>query len=146
MKRKIIIIVSWVAVAACMGVIFFLSAQTGTESQQLSESFNLLLNLGLSVEFVRTCAHCLEFMGLGVLVFNAMSQTIRSLKPLTAFAITSAYAMSDEIHQIFVDGRAFQISDWLVDSLGAAIGIAVVWAAAVIFFKIKGRGLNDGRC
>lgn len=140
MKRsKIIIILSWAAVAACMGVIFYLSAQNGTESQSVSESVGLLLNLGLSDEFIRKCAHCLEFTGLSVLVFNALYWSFGYFRPFLAFAITAAYAASDEIHQLFVEGRACQITDFFVDCLGAAIGITVLWAAIIIFSKIKRR-------
>ena len=41
---------------------------------------------------------------------------------IIAFAITVLCAVGDEIHQIFVPGRAFQTSDILVDSAGALIG------------------------
>lgn len=41
---------------------------------------------------------------------------------MTAFAIAVLYACSDEIHQLFIDGRAGQVADVLVDASGAAIG------------------------
>lgn len=140
MKRsKVILFLSWAAVAACMGVIFCLSAQDGVQSQSASESVGLLFNLGLSDEIVRECAHCLEFAGLAVLVFNAIYWSFGYFRPFLAFAITAAYAASDEIHQLFVEGRACQITDFFVDCLGAAVGIAVLRAAIIIFSKIKRR-------
>lgn len=140
MKRsKAIIFISWAAVAACMGVIFYLSAQNGMESQSASVSVGLLFNSGLSDEFIRTCAHCLEFTGLAVLVFNALYCSFGHSRPFLAFAITAAYAASDEVHQLFVEGRACQITDFFVDCLGAAIGITVLWAAIILFSKIKRR-------
>ncbi len=138
-QRKAIIFLSWAAVAVCMGVIFYLSAQNGTESQSLSEKFSLFLKLGMSIDFIRTCAHCLEFMGLAVLIFNALYRSFGYLRPFLAFAITAAYAASDEIHQLFVEGRACQITDFFVDCFGAVLGISVLWAAAIIFSKIKRR-------
>lgn len=142
MKRKILLIVSWAAVAACMGVIFFLSAQKASDSQELSDSLLILLKLGITSDFIRKCAHCLEFMGLAVLVFNALYQTFGYFRPIMSFAITAAYAVSDEIHQLFVEGRACQFTDVLIDSLGAAIGIAALSLAVIIFSKIKGRRLG----
>lgn len=138
-RRKAIIFFSWAAVAACMGVIFYLSAQNGAESQSLSERFSFFLKLGISIGFVRTCAHCLEFMGLAVLIFNALYQSFGYIRPFLAFVITAAYAASDEIHQLFVDGRACQITDFFVDCLGAAIGTAALCAMIIIFSKIKRR-------
>lgn len=41
---------------------------------------------------------------------------------MTAFVIAVLYACSDEIHQLFIDGRAGQVADVLVDASGAAIG------------------------
>lgn len=138
-NSKIKIFLSWAAVAACMGVIFCLSAQNGEESQSLSERFSLFLKLGMSVEFVRTCAHCLEFAGLAVLVFNALYWSFGYLRPFLAFIITAAYAASDEVHQLFVESRACQITDLFVDCLGAVLGIAALWAMIIIFSKIKRR-------
>ncbi len=41
---------------------------------------------------------------------------------MTAFVIAVLYACSDETHQLFIDGRAGQVADVLVDASGAAIG------------------------
>ncbi|HJJ00574.1 MAG TPA: VanZ family protein [Coriobacteriaceae bacterium] len=41
---------------------------------------------------------------------------------VAAFVIAVLYACSDEIHQLFIDGRAGQVADVLVDASGAAIG------------------------
>ncbi len=126
-KNRFAAIISWGLVAACMAVIFFLSAQNGEESQELSETVAMLLRLGLSIGFVRSCAHCLEFIGLAVLVFNALYRSFGRGRPCLAFLITAVYAASDEIHQLFVEGRACQFTDFLVDCLGAFIGTAAVW-------------------
>lgn len=138
-QNKRILAVSWLAVAVCMGVIFYLSAQNAEQSQFTSNSVRLLFNLEISDEVIRKCAHCLEFTGLAVLVFNALYQSFGYIRPFVAFAITASYAVSDEIHQLFVEGRACQLSDFFVDCFGAALGISVLWAAIIIFSKIKRR-------
>ena len=42
------------------------------------------------------------------------------------WVITTAYAGTDELHQLFVPGRSGQVSDVLLDSAGAMIGLAVL--------------------
>jgi len=44
---------------------------------------------------------------------------------IISFAIAWLYALSDEIHQIFVPARTFQVLDLFVDGLGAALGVLV---------------------
>lgn len=43
-----------------------------------------------------------------------------------AFILTCIYALSDEFHQLFVPGRAFELLDIALDSLGALAG-ALLW-------------------
>ena len=132
-KRPFIITISWIAVIACMGIIFFLSAQDGSESSDTSSWLWQLLKLPVSEAFLRTAAHFLEFTGLAVLIFNALYQTFGKIKPYVSFAVASAYAATDEIHQLFVEGRACTLSDWLIDSFGAICGIAFI--CILIFIK-----------
>ena len=43
----------------------------------------------------------------------------------------SIYAISDEVHQIFVDGRSCELRDWAIDTVGAilgAIGFFVIYS------------------
>lgn len=148
-KRKIHIIISWVLVVICMGIIFFLSAQNGEESSDLSGSFVMALLNGLGIVIdegvLRSIAHCLEFMGLSVLIFNAVYVTwFLKLTPIIAFLGTVFYAITDEIHQIFVPERAFQISDILVDSTGALIGVIASFIILKVILYIMKRGNKNG--
>lgn len=148
-KRKIHIMVSWVLVVICMGIIFLLSAQNGEESSDLSGSFvmALLNGLGIAIEegLLRSIAHCLEFMGLSVLLFNAVYVTwALKVTPIVAFLGTVLYAITDEIHQIFVPERAFQISDILVDSTGALIGVIASFIILKTILFVKKRGNKNG--
>lgn len=148
-KRKIHIGVSWVLVIICMGIIFFLSAQNGEESSDLSGSFVMALLNGLGIVIdegvLRSIAHCLEFMGLSVLIFNAVYVTwFLKITPIIAFLGTVFYAITDEIHQIFVPGRAFQISDILVDSTGALIGVIASFIILKVILYIMKRGNKNG--
>ncbi len=147
-SRKVYVVISWILVVACMVAIFCLSAQTAEDSADLSGSFIRaifqLIGIELQQEGIRTVAHCLEFMGLSFLMFNAIFATWeKKITPLLAFVGTVLYAITDEIHQIFVPGRAFQISDILVDSTGALIGvIATFIILKVILYIVKRRKAN----
>ncbi len=148
-KRKIYIVISWILVIICMGIIFSLSAQNGEESTELSHSFVMAFfeKLGITINeaFLRNCAHCFEFMGLSVLLFNAVNATFETkLTPVIAFVGTVLYAVTDEIHQIYVPDRAFQLSDILIDSTGALIGVFASLIILKILFIIKERGNQNG--
>ena len=45
---------------------------------------------------------------------------------LVPWCIASAYAATDEIHQLFVPGRSGQVSDVLLDSAGVLAGLLVL--------------------
>lgn len=148
-SRKAYVIISWILVVACMGVIFSLSAQNGEESSDLSGSFVMAILQWLKIDidegFLRSCAHCLEFMGLSVLIFNATYSTWGSkFTPLVAFMGAVLYAVVDEIHQIFVPDRAFQLSDILVDSTGALIGVIASFVILQFILYIGKRRNKNG--
>jgi len=47
--------------------------------------------------------------------------------PLTAsLGLTALYALSDELHQLYVPGRQADVLDWLADVAGAMIALGVV--------------------
>ena len=47
------------------------------------------------------------------------------------------YAITDEIHQIFVPGRSAQFRDILIDTLGASFGCLLIHALLTLFTKLK---------
>ena len=82
---------------------------------------------------LRTSAHGMEFAALGMcsaafaLTFlGAFGRKKAALLPLFAFVFCVLYALSDETHQLFVPGRAFQAEDLLMDSVGALAGVLIV--------------------
>lgn len=58
-----------------------------------------------------------------------------ALVGVAAFVIAVLYACSDEIHQLFIDGRAGQVADVLVDASGAAIGCLLMCLVMHAFLK-----------
>jgi VanZ family protein len=86
-------------------------------------------------EIVRTLAHFGIFSVLGFFSANFINTFKCSHLKRNVFAVVFgfAYALSDEIHQIFVPGRAFQISDIVVDTVGAVLGVIVFWLTLTAF-------------
>ncbi len=84
---------------------------------------------------VRKTAHASEYALLAILAFFACydGRAGRRRAFLTAFIISAVYAGSDELHQLFVPGRSGQITDVLIDSAGALMGL--LFPAA--FFSLK---------
>ena len=73
---------------------------------------------------VRKCAHLFLFFVLGFLSsLNAKVWKIPKKRYAFAFLFCALYALTDEVHQYFVPGRAMQLTDVLLDSFGALLGI-----------------------
>ena len=145
-KKSILKTFCWALVAACMGAIFYFSSRTASESTLQSNAVIDFLIRIFGESFitqtdliVRKCAHFLEFMGLGLLF--ALALFVHTEKPQTKLAIifSSAYAVTDEIHQIFVEGRACRVYDWAIDTVGAALGALAVLLIFLLIRKIRGK-------
>jgi VanZ family protein len=143
------IVLSWAAVILWMLMIFVFSAQPAAESEKVSHGAtsiilkfieNLAIISGVSVDLiektdhlVRKLAHAFVFFVLAMLVVNAFLKTgVKGFRVfIFAFIVTSLYACTDEIHQMFVPGRACRLSDVGIDSMGAMFGLclfgAVCW-------------------
>lgn len=110
-----------------MGVIFWFSSRTATESTQQSNTIvewliSLFGESELWVFIVRKSAHALEFTGLALLLSFALYFSRGKKSLLLSVFITSVYAVTDEVHQLFVEGRSCEFRDWAIDTAGAVIG------------------------
>jgi len=121
---KLILVIIW------MIFIFMMSAFSATESG--SQSYLIaafvgklfhIKNITLLIFIIRKLAHFTEFLILGILVSNWLKNYNKKLC-LSVF-ICTIYAISDEVHQIFVPGRSCEVRDMLIDVLGAIIGIFI---------------------
>lgn len=142
-KRKFFIFLSWILVVACMVTIFMFSAQPANTSSESSDAciqwIYDLFGIRLSQHIVRKTAHALEFCGLCLLFNLAFGVTTLKFRPLISFILTVLYAVSDEIHQIFVDGRACMFKDVLIDSGGATVCIIILSIVYLIYKKHCGK-------
>jgi VanZ family protein len=98
------------------GFIYFLSSRPAAAFPQITF-------LPHADKFV----HTFEFAVLGFLLARAMLSQAPTHKHLyfsvIAFCLCVAYGLSDELHQIGVVSRTFELPDLLADALGALGGI-----------------------
>lgn len=83
---------------------------------------------------IRKTAHATEYAILGMLLVGAYTdrEKGRIARLLIPWLIGTIYAVTDEIHQLFVPGRSGQISDVCLDSVGVLIGVFILWMIAEI--------------
>ena len=148
-KKKAYIILSWVFVAAVMIFIFLMSSANGETSSAMSNSLLMriieLTGLDISSHFIRKAAHCSEFAALSFLLSNAVFATFNTKKaPVVAFPLACVYAVTDELHQLFSDGRACSVKDMLIDSSGALLGAIIFSLIILIYIKNIERKNDNG--
>lgn len=122
-----------------MIVIFMFSHQPANTSQSLSNDVIKMLEQILHIEiikqggwffdtisfFVRKAAHMSEYALLAIL-FSCYFRTCGKRRFLLyAILCVVLYAISDEVHQLFIQGRSGQVSDVCIDAFGGAIGLSL---------------------
>ena len=99
----------WLPVLVWAGVIFAFSSVP-----------SLGTGLGTWDLVLRKLAHVTEYAVLGFL----LSRAVR--RPAVAVLLAAAYAVTDEVHQTFVEGRHGAPRDVAIDAVGALVG-ALAW-------------------
>ena len=148
-KKQRILRCFWIVLTiAWMTVIFGFSSDTADESSNLSLNVGKMICrvfvpryeqmepaeqecMAQNIEHpVRKGAHATEYMILGFLLSMSAGNPAERKKILRNMlwcaAIALAYAVSDELHQLFSPGRSCHIKDMLIDFCGASAGIAAV--------------------
>lgn len=128
-----------------MGLIFYLSHQPASDSSALSGSlvqkFIAMVEVVTSITLsdhdwmyygIRKGAHLFAYFLLAILTLFACRQTRvdRSKHGVIALVICVVYASTDEFHQLFIPGRSGEVTDVLIDTIGASIGI-------ILFFIVE---------
>ena len=127
-------------------VIFSFSNQNGEESSGISDKVgarivNLvddLASMNWSIEEknaaiakiaypIRKMAHMFEYAILALLAYISFSNYVISI------LIVFANGAVDELHQLFIPGRAGRFTDVLIDTTGGLIMLALIW----LFNKIR---------
>ena len=134
-KNKVLnitLLISW------MILIFVMSCFNAQESSSQSgfivdilSKFVNINDIGIISVFVRKAAHFSEYIILGILALNCFKDY--KIKNLVILSITFCilYAVTDEIHQTFVPGRAGLITDVIIDSCGSISGIIFYYFAKI---------------
>lgn len=134
-KIKLVLVIIW------MIVIFMFSNQTSTNSSKLSntliirtvriiEKINHKTYSNEEIENfikpVRKLAHFTIYFVLGILIFLYIKEYDLNNKILISILLCLIYALTDEIHQLFIIGRSGQILDVIIDTLGSSLGIFIM--------------------
>lgn len=111
----------WGPVLAYMAGIFYLSAQSNPPVPGGIPDWML---------------HGVEYFGFAVVVFRAVSgglpAVVTRASVATSMAIVTTYAISDEVHQLFVPYRTADLRDVRSDIVGASIALVACWAWHII--------------
>jgi VanZ family protein len=111
---------------ALMALIFAFSAMPSDDPDR-----------GLLVLLARKATHFSEYFALTSLWWWALATRVGGRSAMApAVAIAIAYAISDELHQTFVDGRVGTWRDVLIDSAGA---LTATWLIARTRTRPKAR-------
>ncbi len=132
-----------------MALIFYMSSRVSEESADMSGTlaewlvkvFSNVFNRDMSDvqiaesaqvldPIIRKFAHMTEYTLLSVsLVFGFVKGTkFRDYRIYVIPGVVSLlYAITDEVHQLFVPGRSGELRDVLIDCIGAMIGILLVY-------------------
>lgn len=142
-------IISITLVILWMIIVFWFSSQVGDDSQVTSgntirkiitfinndiDKLKLEEIIETLQPFTRKLAHFTLYTLGGILIFNMFSSFKLKNKEKIFFSILSGavYAITDEVHQLFVPGRSGMIKDVFIDTLGIITGVIV----CIIIFRI----------
>lgn len=154
MKTKLF----WIPAVVLMTIIFYFSSQPAEVSGNLSGGISYrivrlaadvtgqewkeqeVLLLAEKLDYpIRKMAHLTEYALLGMAValggVHGSGWSSYSIKKqyFLVQVIGSLYATGDEMHQLFVPGRAGLVADVLIDSLGILIG----WLVFYLFVNVS---------
>ncbi len=142
MKKKVI---SWALLIIWMIVIFFFSHQPSIKSSGVSnkvlEIIDTIIPFSLNYEWssfvIRKLAHFTEYAILGILMIRLVNVYLKKEKNAIYFAIFCCflYAISDEIHQLFIVGRNGNVVDVLIDTCGSMFGIFLLLIISKLLHK-----------
>lgn len=147
-------VIPWMIVVLVMGVIFYFSDAPAVESRRYSIGItdkvlvfvqsifpDTQLNGNALHHDIRKLTHFFIYMILGILTFSAFMQNRQSVyvNMMMTMAICVIFAISDEIHQLFIPGRSGEVRDVLIDSSGAFLGVVVVLGVKGIMKRKRGK-------
>lgn len=121
----------WWAVVIIFGAAFYMFTASSVSNNEhtvlLLKRLDFLSPQELSwlSKIVRKAAHLLAYGVMAICLKNAMFP-----HPWTypaAWFLATLYGAGDEYHQIYVPGRTPLFNDVMIDSLGAALGLLIIY-------------------
>lgn len=104
----------WFPLVAYSGIIFYISSIPGLEAPAPFPQADKFFHIGMYFPFGFLAIRAITGTGPVVLAARAL---------FAAVALTALYAISDEIHQMFVPGRSASPDDIVADIAGGIFGI-----------------------
>lgn len=109
-------ILRWLPAVFLMGLIFFTSSRTASQLPFFGE-LDVLVKKG---------GHALGYGLLALAYFSALPPRLSTgYRAIMAFFMAILFALSDEFHQSFVEGRNSSIRDVFIDGLGALAALTL---------------------
>jgi len=99
------------------------SAESGFLVDILTKVFHLTISVETLTFIIRKAAHFTEYLLLGLSLRWGMESSF-----LHVWLIGVVYAVTDEIHQLFVPGRSCEFRDICIDAAGVLAGVLLMRA------------------
>lgn len=139
----------WLPLLIWMAIIFLLSSTPNIFKNLPAVWYTRILPFlpkGFSrpSEIVGALSHFGEYLVLSALLSSAFigRGNVKKTLLLAALVLSLVYAYYDEIYQINIPGRGFEVSDLVFDALGAVAGL-LVYIRARKYISMKGpRSVN----
>ena len=132
-------IIKLIIVIFIMSIIFLFSSDNGEVSSKKSDGViirgvELVIGRKLTnkekkiytekyVVLVRGMAHFIIYFLLGIALISFLSEfNINNKILLYTMIFVFIYSISDEVHQLFSEGRSFELIDIIIDTIGGSVG------------------------
>lgn len=149
-KQSLYILLTFIWVA----IIFLFSLQPAETSERISTGLGQkLMEMcfpNMSEEgweilhfLIRKAGHFTEFLILGIFSTLTTLQTKIRWKKWIRVLFCVLVATMDETIQLFVDGRSGQVSDVILDSSGALVGIVIMSLTNALWKNVEGGAYAD---
>ena len=140
-KKHGILIIDGVITLAIMILIFRFSSQDATHSAAMSDgiAYRIIhmlqkvvpgLSMDMTTFLIRKTAHFSEYTLLGFFMARTVRDILlRHFHYAIPWCLGTCYAVSHEIHQMFVPGRSCELRDMCIDSAGVFLGVLILLLA-----------------
>lgn len=128
-------------IAWCVIIFQFSNQPAYVSSRQSQNVYSVFSSIGIfkalfSIISIRKCAHMFLYFVLGILLFMCLRFKTNHPHIVTIIGCY-IYACSDEIHQLFVDGRGALLSDTFIDLAGGIVGMMVISVILSVWYRIQ---------